>query len=129
MDGAMPAIFALLALILAGGIPADGERWLHVGTAGEAEIYIDRNGVGKAGDLRVVWQKSVYPRLGAQGEAIFRTEYDCARRTFTVTDYIFRERTGIVLDRRSLPAGNRLTVSAASDPRAEAVIQVVCALG
>ncbi|MFN3945165.1 MAG: surface-adhesin E family protein [Allosphingosinicella sp.] len=125
----MAAASALLLLLLAGIRPVDSDRWLHVATAGEAEVYIDRSGVGKAGDMRVVWQKTVYPRMGSQGEAIVRAEYDCAQRTFIVTDYIFRERSGSLLDRRSVPPANRRTSSAESDPRAAAVIEMVCALG
>jgi hypothetical protein len=125
----MVLVYVLFALVLNDLQAVESDRWIPVGRAGEAELYIDRMTISSEADRWIVWQKSVYPELGPQGEAIVQTEYDCARGTFSTTAYIFKDRSGSVLAHRTLSSRNRVTSAVSTDPRAEKVIEIVCGWG
>ena len=119
-------IAALTALLLAAG-PVYG-RWHETGRDAEQVDAVDLASIEGEGDLRRAWSRVDYarPRDGGVATDLYRNEYDCARRTFSLIAWRRLDSDGRETDAGTVPAGERRTDAIQPDTIGADEIALVC---
>jgi len=119
------AVATIIALSLAA---AQIERWVETGRDGDQVAAIDLASVEGTGRLRTAWTRADYPesRDGDVVTDLYRNEYDCEARTFTLIAYRRLDAAGRETDGATIPVEERRTDEIVPDTVGADEIALIC---